>query len=54
MNPDAATHHTTGIGRPWCVERLPSHISKSVESTVRAGGPSGTVLQTSEWVVALQ
>ena len=40
MNPDAATHHTTGIERPWCVERLPSHISKIVVYTVRAVGQS--------------
>ena len=28
------TRHTTGIERPRCVDRLPSHISKTVVSTV--------------------
>ena len=35
----AHTRHTTGIERPWCVESLPSHISKMVVSTVSGGGP---------------
>ena len=34
------TRHTTGIERPRCVDRLPSHISKMVVSTVRGGGPN--------------
>ena len=33
------TRHTTGIERPRCVDRLPSHNSKTVVSTVRDGGP---------------
>ena len=36
--PPPHTHHTTGIERPWCVESLPSHISKTVVSTVSGGG----------------
>ena len=32
------TRHTTGIERPRCVDRLPSHISKIVVSTVIVGG----------------
>ena len=40
------TRHTTGIERPWCVESLPSHISKMVVSTVNRGGPKRTVLRT--------
>ena len=39
----ANTRHTTGIERPWCVESLPSHISKMVVSTVSGGGPEWTV-----------
>ena len=35
------THHTTGIERPRCVDRLPSHISKMVVSTVCGGGRAG-------------
>ena len=37
------TRHTTGIERPWCVDRLPSHISKMVVSTVCVGGQTWTV-----------
>ena len=33
------TRHTTGIASPLCVDRLPSHISKMVVSTVKFGGP---------------
>ena len=40
------TRHTTGIERPWCVDRLPSHISKMVVSTVCVGGPCKTELRT--------
>ena len=40
------THHTTGIERPRCVDRLPSHISKTVVSTVRGGGPILTIDRT--------
>ena len=36
------TRHTTGIERPLWVDRLPSHISKTVVSTVSGGGQSGT------------
>ena len=32
------TRHTTGIERPRCVDRLPSHISKMVVSTVSGCG----------------
>ena len=35
------TRHTTGIERPRCVGRLPSHISNTVVSTVRGGGGGG-------------
>ena len=49
----APMRHTTGIERPWCFERLPSHISKTVVSTVGVGGPSVAVLQTFELVVGL-
>ena len=31
-----------GIERPRCVDRLPSHISKMVVSTLRGGGPTRT------------
>ena len=41
--PCVPTRHTTGIERPWCVERLPSHISKMAVSTVSAGGPKWIV-----------
>ena len=34
------TRHTTGIERPRCVDRLPSHISKMVVSTVCGGWAS--------------
>ena len=44
--PPAHTRHTTGIERPWCVESLPSHISKMVVSTVSGGGPKLTVDRT--------
>ena len=37
------TRHTTGIERPRCVDRLPSHISKMVVSTVCGGGLNFTV-----------
>ena len=33
------THHATGIERPRCVDRLPSHISMTVVSTVCGGEP---------------
>ena len=39
-------HHTTGIERPRCVDRLPSHFSKMVESTVSGGGPKWTEVST--------
>ena len=39
QRPCVPTRHTTGIERPWCVDRLPSHISKMVVSTVCVGGP---------------
>ena len=32
------THHTTGIDRPRCADRLPSDISKMAVSTVSGGG----------------
>ena len=44
--PCVSTRHTTGIERPWCVDRLPSHISKMVASTVCVGGPGFTVGST--------
>ena len=44
--PPPSRCHTTGIERPWCVERLPSHISKMGVSTVCAGGPTCTVDRT--------
>ena len=44
--PSAQSRHTTGIERPWCIERLPSHISKMVVSTVNVGGPKLTVDRT--------
>ena len=44
--PPSPTRHTTGIERPRCVDRLPSHISKMVVSTVRGGGPKRAVLRT--------
>ena len=34
------THYTTGIERPRWVDGLPSHISKTVVSTVCGGGSS--------------
>ena len=41
--------HNTGIERPGCDDRLPSHISKMVVSTVHGGGPKwivgGTVFE---------
>ena len=42
QRPCVPTRHTTGIERPWCVDRLPSHISKMVVSTVCVGGPIGS------------
>ena len=39
-------HHTTGIERPWCVERLPSQSSKMVVSTVNVGEPNRTISRT--------
>ena len=49
------TRHTTGIERPRCVDRLPSHISKMVVSTVSGGGPELTVGRTifELWLVSL-
>ena len=44
--PPRHTHHATGIERPWCVESLPSHISKTAVSTVSGGGPKLTVGRT--------
>ena len=40
--------HDTGIASPRCVDRLPSHISKMVVSTVSGGGPECTVLSLSQ------
>ena len=40
------THHTTGIDRPRCADRLPSDISKMAVSTVSGGGPNLTVDST--------
>ena len=37
LSKTAIPRHTTGIERPRCVDRLPSHISKTVVSTVRGG-----------------
>ena len=34
--------HNTGIERSGCDDRLPSHISKMVVSTVHGGGAEGT------------
>ena len=42
------TRHTTGIERPRCVDRLPSHISKMVVPTVCGGGP-GTTMKQGGW-----
>ena len=42
QRPCVPTRHTTGIERPWCVDMLPSHISKMVVSTVCVGGPGAT------------
>ena len=48
------TRHTTGIERPRWVDRLPSHISKMVVSTVSGGGPDLTAGSTIfELLVAL-
>ena len=44
--PCVPTRHTTGIERPRCVDRLPSHISKMVVSTVCVGGPDWTKSRT--------
>ena len=38
--------HDTGIASPRCVDRLPSHISKMVVSTVSGGGPFFTIDRT--------
>ena len=46
MRRSAPIRHTTGIERPRCIERLPVHISKMVESTVSVGGPNWTVGST--------
>ena len=46
MRRSAPIRHTTGIERPRCVDRLPSHISKMVVSTVYDGGLERTVLRT--------
>ena len=46
QRPCVPTRHATGIERPWCVDRLPSHISKMVISTVCVGGPKLTVGRT--------
>ena len=51
--PPPSRCHTTGIERPWCVERLPSHISKMVVSTVCVGGPKRTELRTFRWEVPI-
>ena len=40
--------YTAGIERPWCVDKLPSHISKTVVSTVGVGGPERTELSPSQ------
>ena len=40
------TRHTTGIESPWCADRLPSHNSKTVVSTVSGGGPKWTIDRT--------
>ena len=48
QRPCVPTRHTTGIERPWCVDRLPSHISKMVVSTVCVGGPERTELSLSQ------
>ena len=54
QRPCVPTRHTTGIERPWCVDRLPSHISKMVVSTVCVGGPDLTAGSTIfELLVAL-
>ena len=42
LSKTAIPRHTTGIERPRCVDRLPSHISKTVVSTVRGGGRDWT------------
>ena len=46
LPPHYLARHTTGIEIPWCVERLPSHISKMVVSTVWVGGPILTIDRT--------
>ena len=55
LGASAPRRHTTGTERPWCFERLPSHISKMVVSTVSSGGPKwmvgGTVFEM--WLGAL-
>ena len=38
MSYPTAALHETGIASPRCVDRLPSHISKMVVSTVHGGG----------------
>ena len=38
--------HNTGIASSVCFDRLPSHISKMVVSTVNRGGPKWTVDRT--------
>ena len=45
--------HNTGIERPGCDDRLPSHISKMVVSTVHGGGPKCTELRTFRWEVSI-
>ena len=42
QSPSVPTRHTTGIERPWWVDRLPSHISKIEVSTECVGGPEDT------------
>ena len=53
LHSSVPTRHTTGIERPRCVDRLPSHISKMVVSTVSGGGPNKTELRTFRWEVLL-
>ena len=45
--------HDTGIASPRCVDRLPSHISKMVVSTVSGGGLACPVLRTFRWEVSI-
>ena len=48
MSYPTAALHETGIASPRCVDRLPSHISNMVVSTVHGGGPECTVLSPSQ------